>query len=133
MMQIPQSVSSNDNYTELIGGAGSSLPISTLKPSTLYTLMATVHIESPLTGLLAGNGSRSLFVHLNGTGIALSGVSQAPNTSGTYDLRVTFTTPASFSGYNTMRLYHGGYAGSGVLWWDKIGLVEGNYSGSYFE
>tara|TARA_B100001105_G_C22399624_1_gene448699 strand:+ start:4826 stop:6250 length:1425 start_codon:yes stop_codon:yes gene_type:complete len=133
LRQIPLNSASNDNYTELTGGSNMAIPTSTLQPSTEYTLMATVHIEEPLTGTLSGNGTRSLFVHLNGTTLSLNGTRQAPNEPGTYDLRVTFTTPASFANYNTIRLYHGGHAGSGDLWWDKIGLVEGNYTGPYFE
>lgn len=130
LMQEPQSVGTNDNYTELMGSA---VQASAMKPSTLYTIMATVRVDDPLTGTLSGNGSRSLFVHLNGTSVPLTGTRQAPNEPGVYDLRATFTTPASLSGYNTIRLYHGGYAGSGQLWWDKIGIVEGDYTGTYFE
>lgn len=133
LRQVPVNSGSNDNYTELTGGSNMAIPVSSLQPSTEYTLMATVHVEEALTGTLSGNGSRSLFVHLNGTTLPLNGTRQAPNEPGTYDLRVTFTTPASFANYNTIRLYHGGHAGSGDLWWDKIGLVEGNYTGPYFE
>lgn len=133
LLQTPTSVASSDNYTELLGGVATAMRVSDLKPSTQYTLMATVHVDAPLTGALNSNGSRSLFVHLNGTGITLTGNRQAPNVAGDYDLRATFTTPAAFTGYNTIRLYHGGYAGSGLLWWDKVGLVEGDYTGPYFE
>lgn len=133
LLQTPNGTTTNDNYTDISGGTGAIIRIADLKPSTLYTLMATVRLDTPITGSLSVNGSRSLFVHLNGAGITLNGTRQAPNVPGQYDLRVTFTTPASFTGYNTIRLYHGGYAGSGLLWWDKIGLVEGDYSGPYFE
>lgn len=130
LLQIPTSTATNDNYSDLLG---SVLPLSSLKPATQYTLMATVRIDAPITGTVSGNGSRSLFVHLNGSGIPLTGTASAPNVPGTYPLRVTFTTPASFTGYNTIRLYHGGYAGSGSVRWDDIAVVEGNYTGPYFE
>ena len=133
LMQTPNSTSSTDNYTELLGGAGAIIAVSSLQPSTQYTLMATVRLDAPLTGTLSSANSRALFVHLNGAGITLTGTRQAPNAAGSYDLRATFTTPSSFTAYNTIRLYHGGTTGSGLLWWDNIGLVEGDYTGSYFE
>lgn len=120
LRQVPNSSTSADSYSEPIQNIA-----SVLKPNTTYTLGAKVRLTAPLTDGLAG-GSRSLFVYLNGTSIVGSTTpgAQAPNVAGVHELRVTFTTPASLSGYNSIRLYHGGLVGSGDLWWDDVMLVE---------
>jgi len=84
-----------------------------------------------LTGsLLGGSQQLSVFVYLNGSN---RGAWVAPNTAGEYVLGGTFTTPSVFTGYNSIRLYHGGLIGAGDVWWDDVLLVEGNYTGAYFE
>lgn len=128
MRQIPTSTTSFDNYTDI--------PVAPLglKPSTKYTFLATVYIPAAITGNTQGN-SRSLFVYLaNATLVSGSTPgAQAPNVAGTYNLRATFTTPAAFTGTNSIRLYHGGQTGSGELYWDKVGIVEGDYKGPFFD
>lgn len=47
------------------------------------------------------------------------------NEAGTRTLRHTFTTPASLSGLNTIRLYGGDAPGQARVRWDDIGLYEG--------
>lgn len=100
-----------------------------LKPNTEYTIMATYHLTEPFEGLAegttAGLGQRlSLFVHLNGVGL---GAATGVNSAGERTLVHRFTTPASFAGYNTIRLY-GGDAASATpkIRWDSVALYEGN-------
>ena len=129
LRMVPTGAGMTDNYVSTITD-----PRTYLLPDTLYTLMVTVHVEAPLTGPLSSN-SRGVFVHLNGT-TQVQGQGpgqQAPNTPGDHQIRFTFTTPSSLAGYNTIRLYHGGEAGSGDLWWDRFMIVEGDYVGPYFD
>ena len=122
-----ESGANNDAYT--------TLAVPTLKPNTLYTIMAVSHLDAPLTGSLNTNGSRSLFVHLNGTTLVNRATpgAQAPNAAGDTQLRSTFTTPAVFTGFNTIRLYHGGFIGSGDVYFDDLLIAEGDYKGPYFD
>lgn len=126
---IPNSSSSRDSYFELnnlISGG-----VSSLKPNTTYTIKAKLRLPQALTGsLMGGTQQLSIFVHLNNSS---RGTWVAPNTPGEYVLGGTFTTPAVFTGYNSIRLYHGGLVGAGDVWWDDILLVEGDYAGTYFE
>ena len=126
---IPNSTSSPDSYFELnnlIAGG-----VSSLKPNTTYTIQAKLRLPQALTGTLTGGTQQlSVFVYLNGSS---RGAWVAPNTPGEYVLGSTFTTPSAFTGYNSIRLYHGGLIGSGNVWWDDALLVEGDYSGTYFE
>lgn len=105
-----------------------------LKPSTVYTMMGTVKQTALISGVdegsTVGMGQRkSLFVHLNGTGI---GIVNGTNSIGVETLRYTFTTPSSLAGYNSIRFYTGGAVGD-VFYWDSLALIEGTYSGPYFD
>ena len=126
---IPNSAASPDSYLDInnlvIGG------VSSLKPNTTYTIKAKLRLPQALTGsLLGGSQQLSVFVYLNGSN---RGAWVAPNTAGEYVLGGTFTTPSVFTGYNSIRLYHGGLIGAGDVWWDDVLLVERNYTGAYFE
>jgi hypothetical protein len=106
--------------------------VASLKPNTLYTIGATLKLEAPLTSLAPGatGGQRiSIFAYFNG---GLRANPMAPNVAGEATLAATFTTPASFAGLNTVRLYAGGNPGESILW-DAWYLVEGDYSGGYFD
>jgi hypothetical protein len=130
LRQTPNTAS-NDSYSEPFADVG-SLP---LQPGTVYTLSAKVRLTVPITGAESANGARSLFVRLNGEDLVTKSTpgAQAPNTGGVHEVRVRFTTPLSLVGENLIRFYHGGAAGSGQVWWDDVMLVQGDYSGPYFD
>lgn len=105
-----------------------------LKTNTVYTMIGTVKQTALIAGVAEGSNvgmaqRKSLFVHLNGTGI---GTVSGNNTIGVQTLTYTFTTPSSLAGYNSMRFYTGGAVGD-VFYWDSLMLVEGTYTGSYFD
>ena len=105
---------------------------ATLKLNTTYTILATARLIAEQTGNLSGQ-ARSIFVHLNGISQARPFSAQAPNAAGVYELSFKFTTLDSLAGYNVIRLYHGGVEGSVDIWWDKLMLVEGDYTAGYFD
>jgi hypothetical protein len=127
-----------DAYADIIssveGGRGGT-GANSLKPSTTYTITATYTLDAPFTSIAAGATTGleqkvSLFVHLNGTQV---GLFQGVNTAGTRTLTGAFTTPAAFTGYNTIRLYGGDTAGSpSRIKWDSVGLFEGT-QGAYMD
>ncbi len=121
-----------DAYADLVsmveGGQGGTGAAS-LKPNTTYTITATYTLTEPLTSVAAGattglSQKLSIFVHLNGSQrLTLEGT----NVAGTRTLTGTFTTPAAFTGYNTIRLYAGDVASAPTrVRWDAVGLYEGD-------
>jgi hypothetical protein len=121
-----------DAYADILnmveGGRGGTGATS-LKPDTTYTITATYTLTEPLSSAPAGATTNlgqklSIFVHLNGTQrLTLEG----KNSPGTQTLTGTFTTPSTFAGYNTMRLYAGDSANTpSRVRWDAVGLYEGD-------
>ncbi|SDH49577.1 hypothetical protein [Microbacterium sp. 77mftsu3.1] len=124
---------SNDAYVELMPHLAGG--ISSLKPNTRYTFMGTYNLSAPFDSVPVGSSDSallgqklSIFAHLGGTTVLTqTGV----NTAGVRTLVGTFTTPASFSGYNTIRLYAGDNPNTpNRIRWDKVGLFEGEKTAS---
>lgn len=90
------------------------------------TLLATRYIEAPLTGSLHGNAGRiNIFAT---TGISMGNL---PNEAGEGLARTTWEGPVT--GSARIRVFHGGSAGSGDVWWDGLIIIEGEYDGDYFD
>jgi hypothetical protein len=74
-----------------------------------------------------------VFFYKNGAGVYVSVPSSAsPNTAGVTRLSVTVTIPTNAT-EAFVRLYHGGYQGSGSVWWDTVIVEEGEMLGEYFD
>lgn len=114
MRLIPTSAFDNSSYAE-------AQPYPGLLAR--QTLMATVHLEAPLSGSL-GSRSRQLY-----SSTPLQGSPAAPNTAGSYPLR-TVQTPTS---QGRIIFYHGGLVGSGDVYWTEAGVIKGDYDGDYFD
>lgn len=114
MRLIPTSATDNNSYAE-------AQPYPGLIAQ--QTLMATVHLEAPLTGAI-GPRSRQLY-----SATPLQGTPAAPNAAGSYPLR-TVQTPTS---QGRVIFYHGGLLGSGDVYWTQAGLFVGDYSGPWFD
>jgi hypothetical protein len=91
-----------------------------------YTLMATMRMAAPQTGSPDVRARRLDVFHSNGYTLS----AQAPNVSGVYKHRVTFTVTDK-TAYTNARLYNGASVGNGDVWWDDIMLVEGTYEGDF--
>lgn len=102
-------------------------PFNTFTVGVTYTAIAKVRLAAPLTGSLR---SEAMCLQVRGVGGAVVAVSAAPaNAAGVQDVSVTWVATAS----NALRLYHGGTAGSGDVWWDDLLIIEGPYVGPYFD
>lgn len=92
-----------------------------------YTVVTTARLAAPQVGSLHAR-ARSLSLNVGGV------LSQAPNAAGEYPLRVTFTVDGTtITTAATLSLYNGAMAGNGDVWFDDLLIVEGNYSGPYFD
>ena len=94
-----------------------------------YTALAKIRLNAPLTGTLFTQ-SRSIAAFINTGAIIAS--KAAPNVAGVHEVRVTFTIPSNATAA-WIRLYSGASAGNGDVWWDDLIVVEGTYTGDYFD
>lgn len=97
-----------------------------------FTAIATVNIptvyDSTQDGINLGvSGGTSRAIYLLGTPSA--GYAQSPVTPGEHRMHLTFVVP---HGAASLRLGGGGAVGQ-VVQWDDLVIVEGEYSGPYFQ
>jgi hypothetical protein len=93
-----------------------------------YTAMVKLRLAAPLAGALHAE-SRSLVLVTGGASVQSA---PAPNVAGVHEIRLTFSLGA---GTTDAYLYfcNGASAGNGDAWWDDFMIVEGAYSGGYFD
>lgn len=100
-----------------------------LTPGQVYTVYGAIRLTAPLTGTLVGSQARSITANDNGDPV-ITFTQTAPNAAGVYPVRGTFT---ALNAAHSIRLYNGASAGNGEVWWDDFMLVEGVYTGAYFD
>lgn len=93
-----------------------------------YTLLGRIRLASPQTGTLAAT-ARGFWVVL-GSSPAVTYLSTAPNAAGEHEVRGTFVATAASHG---VRLMNGASVGNGDVWWDDFAIVEGVYTGPWFD
>lgn len=93
-----------------------------LQAGKTYTALVICRLAAPLTGTL---NASALTLSLNDGASSV----QAPNTAGEHLLRLTF----AWNGSSILRLYGGNSVGTGDVWWDDVLVVEGVYTGPYFD
>jgi hypothetical protein len=133
----PNSTTSNDSYLP-IGGDVGGLRLDFI-PGGRYTVMAKRRLTAPLTGTLQSRaGKIVVFTKVGTAGYVETSSSPLENTAGVTDVRVTFTVPVGAT-EAFVRLYAGGFAGSGDVWWDDVLVTpvgfdsELGYLGDYFD
>lgn len=120
-----------------IGGSGTSLSGNgiSFEAGKTYTVVAKVSLEAAQSGMLS-TYARSIMLASNSisgwTGATYQKSDTAPNAPGTYEIRWTFTVPANAI-WAILRFYNGGTAGDSDVWFDDFLLVEGVYTGPYFD
>lgn len=105
-------------------GAG-RIAFTGLTVGAVYTARATMRLA---VAQAAGSSTRarSIFV-TSGTTFQSP---QAPNAPGAYPLSITFTAGATTANVD---LVAGGVVTGEEVWWDDFMVVEGNYTGPYFD
>mgnify|MGYP001573896013 CR=1 FL=1 len=98
----------------------------TLQPGKTYTAVAKVRLNA-----VTGTGTYARSMALVQTGFATQVSAAAPNVPGAYDVRFTFTTNPAMTSYS-FRLGGGGN-GETEVWWDDLMIVEGTYTGDFFD
>lgn len=126
---IPRNGSADAYVT--VAGSGSSLTGLgvTFVPGQTYTVLVTAHLDAPQVN--PSGASRAIRVISN---VETVDVAVAPNVAGDHQLRGTFTVPPGAT-WCLVRLYGGinAVGGSGDVWWDNLAIVQGNYTGPWFD
>lgn len=118
--RIVPSTSSNNSFARF--------DLATVIGAT-YTVKAKVRLTAPQIGTLA-TLRRIIFVTRGSDSTELARSAEAPNEAGVTELTATFTATETTS---RIRLYNGASAGNGDVWWDDLIVVEGTYTGDYFD
>lgn len=113
------------NTAQDSGNGAIIYPATSLVSGKTYTVKAKLRLTAPQTGTLDSR-ARSIFV---GAASATFQSEQAPNTAGVHDVSLTF----EYGGAGDIRLANGAPAGGGDVWWDDIIILEGTYTGSFFD
>lgn len=122
-------IPTNTNNTSYVVLGASNLISSVLTPGKTYTILATARLSAAQTGSLNTNARSILYVSSVGGN---TGSTQAANTSGVTSISLTFTVNAAETSAS-LRLYNGATFGNGDVWWDNVLLIEGTYTGAYFD
>lgn len=101
-----------------------------------YTVKAKLRLTAAQTGTLSADAARQIRVvyntQTNFTGATIVKSTQAPNAAGVTDHSITFTIPSN-AVWCAVELWNGASAGNGDVWWDDLIVVEGTYTGDYFD
>lgn len=124
---VPRAYATDPMNSFAFVGSSNAMTTLGLVAGKTYTVVGTLHLEAPQQGSLSPNARRILI-----TGSATGGSTPSPNAAGEYEHRVTFTLPTDATGV-TIRLYNGASDGNGDVWWDDVLVVEGAYTGPYFD
>jgi hypothetical protein len=123
------------NGSDARAGSASTFGFNTQAGKT-YTVKAKCRLEAPLTGIQDSRGRRiRIYYSTDGSTFAANQIvesPQAPNEAGVTELSVTQTIPSNATGVLIM-LGNGASAGNGDVWWDDLIVVEGDYTGDYFD
>ena len=101
---------------------------SGLTSGATYTALVTCYLSAPLTGTL--NSRTRQISAWNSTFITNAGSATAPNTAGSHTLRFTFTANDTTM---ILALHNGASVNNGLVWFDDLLLVAGNYQDEYFD
>lgn len=93
-----------------------------------YTVLATVYLDAPLTGSVNLRGLYYRSVIMTGNDSYVNFV----NVAGFQTIRLTFTVPIGETN-GCIRLYNSSAPNNGDVWYDNVLLVEGAYTGPYFD
>lgn len=109
-----------------------SVPLTgiSLAAGKTYTFIGTQKQLAKLSGSLHIDSRR---VRVTGTGMSKLVSEQPANTANRETtIRWTFTVPAGATNIR-LEFVHGGTYGAGDIFWDQVLIVEGAYSGNYFD
>lgn len=98
-----------------------------------YTILGAIRLAAPQTGTLstlADRPARGFWVVNGPTNPTLTHLKTAPNEAGVHEVRATFVATATTHG---VRLMNGAALGGSDVWWDDLLIVEGEYTGPWFD
>jgi hypothetical protein len=129
-VRVSTTQASLDSYVDVTAMLGG---MAGLVDGKTYTALVRSYQSGPLTNPTGGNKPRAMWAVTTGAATNLNVSSTAgPNAAGYTDHRITFTMNTGAT-YKSIRLINGSAINGGDIWYDNFMLVEGNYTGSYFD
>ena len=119
---ISTATSNNVSHADL-----TSFITAGLEPGKTYTVMAKAFREN--AGAVAGSLAYQGFV---GSTLTQNVTAEIPTTAGVHDVKIIFTVNADIEAAY-LRIYNNQQRGSADLWVDQFMIVEGEYTGDYFD
>lgn len=119
---VPNNPASSSSYLSIsFGNIG-------LVAGRTYTFLGVSRLAAPLTGTLEARSRKMMIRKGGGTGDVFS--TAAPNAAGVTEHRVTTVVNGTDG---ALYLWNGAAQGGGDVWWDDVLVVEGDYTGGYFD
>ena len=118
-----------DSYIAPGGDGGIRLG---LQGGKTYTFLATITTPITLTSAANVREKRIVVFYLPTGGTYVETRSEAGPTTGSAELRLTITIPTDIS-EAFVRLYHGARVAGEKVYWDNFAIIEGTYTGPYFD
>lgn len=135
-MRIIPATGSHDSNVRVAGSASSLTGAGvTFVAGRTYTVMARLRLAAPQTGALNVQARRIRAVGntVAGWSGAINNLSTpAPNEAGVHEQRLTFTVPADAVWWQ-VDLFNGAWPNGGDVWWDDLAIIEGTYTGPWFD
>lgn len=119
---ISTATSNNVSHADL-----TSFITAGLEPGKTYTVMAKAFRES--AGTVAGSLAYQGYV---GSTLTQNVTAEIPTTTGIHDVKIIFTVNADIEAAY-LRIYNNQQRGSADIWIDQFMIVEGEYTGDYFD
>lgn len=120
-LRITPNTDSTDSFVEIFTSVSESV-------GKTFTVLGTSRLSEALTSPQAV--SRQIAVYVNDTLAETS--TQADNAAGVTEHSIIFTVPEDATSLS-VRLYNGADEFGGDVWWDKVALVEGEWTEGYFD
>lgn len=129
---VPIPFATNNDSPMSLGGDTGAMRLGMVAGQT-YTALATCKLLAAQTGSLS-NAARSIVAYYRRptTGYVTNYSSQPANIPGETILRLTFSIPSDAT-EAFIRLFNGALGGGGDVYWGKVALMEGVYTGPYLD
>lgn len=115
----------SESFFGIVGSFGS---LGLFVPGKTYTVSATLRLTAPLSGSLHSR-ALSLSYRENATRM---GYTAGQNVAGTQRLSLTFAVGTDAT-HGFIELFNGASGGNGDVWWSDVTVVEGGYTGPFFD
>lgn len=120
--------------TDTFATMPSPFPYGTSLAGRTFTFIGTIKTTETIPAVRDGRWWAFNWVANRPSGAAHSVIIRNnATTAGTHEVRGTFTFPTDVTTSAFLRLYNGSSTPGNIVWWDNVVIIEGTYTGPYFD